>query len=254
MSAEQVTPNGSALTVDRLTSIRDFVEQMITLVGEHPECELKKDWRRNTAYHRAEVVKDIQATANSAIAPDKEKYIVVGADEATRTITGCNPADYDDASLRQLLEQYLDPVPEFETLSLRSSAGLDFVVLRFPFQDNRPIVAKGRIQGDRNQIHLDVGQIWIKPGGTETGSTGKRLVTSRQELINLINIEPRVRQEVEARVQKVLPEIRLEERTRLISPASSVLPVFTATDEEFESYVEQLLVAANLNHLNIALD
>jgi len=32
------------------------------------------------------------------------------------------------------------------------------------------------------------------------------------------------------------------------------LPVFTATDEEFESYVEQLLVAGNLGHLNIALE
>ena len=90
------------------------------------------------------MVKDIQATANSAVTRDKEKYIVVGADQQTRTITGCNPADYDDASIRQLLEQYLDPVPEFEVLSLKSSANVDFVVLRFPYQENRPIYARDK--------------------------------------------------------------------------------------------------------------
>src|SRR6185369_6993825 len=117
--------------------------------------ELKKNWPRNTPYHKAEVVKDIQATANSSIPVGKDKYIVVGADQQTRTITGCNPNDYDDASIRQLLEQYLDPVPEFEVLSLKSSANLNFVVLRFPYQKARPFFAKAQIRGDRNQIYLD---------------------------------------------------------------------------------------------------
>ena len=61
------------------------------------------------------------------------------------------------------------------------------MVLRFPYQENRPIYAKGQIRGERNQIYLDVGQVWVKPGGTETGSTGKRLVSSHQELLGLIN-------------------------------------------------------------------
>jgi hypothetical protein len=148
----------------------------------------------------------------------------------------------------------LDPVPEFEVLSLKSSANVDFVVLRFPYQENRPIYAKGQIRGDRNQIHLDVGQIWIKPGGADTGSTGKRLVSSRQELLRLINIEPRVSHEVELRLQQLLPQIRLEERTRLSTGENVILPVFTATDAEFESYVEQLIVGEKINHLNVVLE
>ena len=73
------------LVVDRATRIRDYIENLIALVGEHPECELKTNWTRGTPFHRAEVVKDIQATANS-VAPDKEKYIVVGVDEQTRAM------------------------------------------------------------------------------------------------------------------------------------------------------------------------
>lgn len=241
------------LAVDRAVRIRDYVEKLVSLVGEHPECELKTSWTRGTPFHRAEVVKDIQATANS-VAPNKEKYIVVGVDQQTRAITGCNPADYDDASIRQLLEQYLDPVPEFEVLSLKSSSDVDFVVFRFPHQENRPIFAKAQIRGDNNRIHLDVGQVWIKPGGAETGSTGKRLVSSREELVGLVNIEPRVMHEVDMRIQQRLPDIKLEERTRLGAPENAVLPVFTATDEEFEAYVEQLLVGEKINHLHIALE
>jgi hypothetical protein len=246
--------NTTGLAVDRATAIRDYVEQIISVLGEHPECELKRDWPRNTPFHKAELVKDIQATANSAITPGKEKYIVVGADQQTRTITGCNPVDYDDASIRQLLEQYLDPVPDFEVLSLKSSANADFVVLRFPYQENRPIYAKGQIRGERNQLYLDVGQVWIKPGGVDTGSTGKRLVSSRHELLGLINVEPRVSHEVELRLQQLLPQIRLEERTRLSTGENMILPVLTATDEEFESYVEQLLVGEKANHLSVALE
>ncbi len=254
MAENEPQQNTTGQAVERATRIRDYVEQLITLLGEHPECELKTSWRRDTAFHKAEMVKDIQATANSAVTPNKEKYIVVGADQQTRTITGCNPADYDDASIRQLLEQYLDPVPDFEVLSLKSTANVDFVVLRFPYQENRPIYAKGQIRGEGNRIHLDVGQLWVKPGGADTGSTGKRLVSSRQELLGLINIEPRVSHEVELRLQQLLPQIRLEERTRLSSSENSVLPVLTSTDEEFESYVQQLLVGEKVNQLHVALE
>jgi hypothetical protein len=254
MSDTEPAPEPRQVTVDRATRIRDYVEQLIALVGEHPECEVKKNWPRNTPFHRAEMVKDIQATANSVIAPMKEKYIVVGADQETRTITGCNPSDYDDASIRQLLEQYLDPVPEFEVLALKSSTGVDFVVIRFPFQDGRPIFAKAQIRGERNQIYLDVGQVWVKPGGADTGSTGKRLVSSRQELLGLINLEPMVGHEVTLRLEKLLPEIRLEERTRLGVIENNVLPVLTSTDEEFELYVEQLLVGNKINQLNVGVE
>src|SRR5437868_4378643 len=108
---------------ERAIRIRDHIERMIKELGEHPECELKGSWRRDTQYHKAEIVKDIQATANSAIVPNREKYIVVGADQTSRKIVGCNHTDFDDASIRQLLETYLDPVPEYEVLQLKSSEG-----------------------------------------------------------------------------------------------------------------------------------
>jgi|ERR1041384_191716 hypothetical protein len=249
---EQQSSEGLALA--RAVRIRNYVEQLVAAVGEHPECELKKSWLRNTPFLRAEMIKDVQATSNSAIDPDKEKFIAIGVDEQTRTITGCNPADYDEAGIRQLLEQYLDPVPEYEVLSLQSSTGVDFVVMRFPFQPKRPIVAKSQIRDDRNRVLLDAGQIWIKPGGPNTAGTGKRLVNSRQELIELINVEPRVKREVESRLEQLLPEIRLEERTRLQAREAAIVPVLTATDEEFESYVEQLLAAERLSHLRVVLE
>lgn len=242
------------LALARAVRIRDYIEQLVAAVGEHPECELKKSWLRNTPFLRAEMIKDVQSTANSAIDPDKEKFIAIGIDEQTRTITGCNPADYDEAGIRQLLEQHLDPVPEYEVLSLKSSAGVDFVVVRFPFQQNRPIVAKAQIKDDKNRILLDAGQIWLKPGRSGTTGTGRRLVNSRQELIELINIEPRVKREVEGRLEQLLPEIRLEERTRLRSTEATIVPVLTTTDEEFESYVEQLLAGERLNHLRVVLE
>ena len=249
---EQQPSEGLALA--RAVRIRNYIEQLVVAVGEHPECELKRSWLRNTPFLRAEMIKDVQATANSAIDTDKEKFIAIGVDEQTRTITGCNPADYDEAGIRQLLEQYLDPFPEYEVLSLQSSAGVDFVVVRFPFQPYRPIVAKAQIKDEKNRILLDAGQIWLKPGGANTTGTGKRLVNSRQELIDLIDVEPRVQREVEARLEQLLPEIRLEERTRLQARENTIVPVLTATDEEFESYVEQLLAAERLNHLRVALE
>lgn len=251
-SSDQQPSEGLALA--RAVRIRNYIEQLVAAVGEHPECELKTSWLRNTPFLRAEMIKDVQATANSAIDTDKEKFIAIGVDEQTRTITGCNPADYEEAGIRQLLEQYLDPVPEYEVLSLQSRAGVDFVVVRFPFQPNRPIVAKSQIKDEKNRILLEVGQIWIKPGGANTAGTGKRLVNSRQELIELINIEPRVKREVEARLEQLLPEIRLEERTRLQTREATIVPVLTATDEEFESYIEQLLAGERLNHLRVALE
>jgi hypothetical protein len=254
MSSSESEQPSEGLALARAVRIRNYIEQLVAAVGEHPECELKKSWLRNTPFLRAELIKDIQATANSAIDPDNEKFIAIGVDEQTRTITGCNPADYDEAGIRQLLEQYLDPVPEYEVLSLQSNAGVDFVVVRFPFQPNRPIVAKAQIKDERNRILLAAGQIWLKPGGANTAGTGKRLVNSRQELIDLINIEPRLKREVESRLEQLLPEIRLEERTRLQASEATIVPVLTANDEEFESYIEQLLAGERFNHLRVVLE
>src|SRR5262249_12264986 len=70
-------------TLDRAQRIQDYVEQMIATLGEHPECELKSEWRRDNLYFKAEFIKDVQSIANSAIQEGGEKDIVVGAYEGT---------------------------------------------------------------------------------------------------------------------------------------------------------------------------
>lgn len=241
-------------TVDRVKRIQEFVEEMIELVSEHPECELKKTWERSSFYHKAEFIKDIQSIANSAIPVDKEKYIAVGVDESTREIIGCNHQDFNEAHIRQLLEGYLDPVPEFEVLHLKSSKNIDYVVVRIPYQVNKPFIAKTQLMGEQKRIHLQQGEIWVKPGGLTTGSTGKRLVTTRSEIIAMIDHENIINKEVNNRLNQLLPEIRLVERTRIQANNFSSLLILSSSDQDFESYFEQILADNNAIQFNILIE
>lgn len=240
--------------LDRIQRIQRYVEVMIAEAGEHPECELKREWRRNTPYLKAEFVKDIQSVANSAIPEDRDKYIVVGADDEKRTILGCNHAEFDEASIRQLLEAHLDPVPEFEVLRLRTTTCTDYVILRIPHQSNRPFVAKLSIR-ENQHAYLIEGQIWIKPGGAHTGSTQKRLVTTRAEMLSLFdNIEALVEGRVTERLSQLIPDIRLEERTRVQGRTLNSVSALTSTDLEFEYYLEQLLGVGNETQFNLIVE
>lgn len=237
-------------TLDIALRIRDYIENMIATLGEHPECELKLTWQRNSAYHKAEFVKDIQATANSAISEDKDKYIVVGVNQGTKIIEGCSHSDFDDAAIRQFLENYLDPFPDFEVLCLQASNGKDFVVLRFPHQIKKPFISKSQIK-DNTKVYLEEGEIWLKPGSAETGSSGKRRIRSRAEIIGLIDIEPYVKLAVSERLEKVVPIIRLEERTRLQGQGINSISALASSDEEFQSHIEQLFLNPSGNHVGV---
>lgn len=233
-------------TLDRALRIGDYIEKLISTIGEHPECELKREWRKTDLRDKAEFIKDIQATANSLIPEDKEKYIVVGADEKTRQIVGCNHSAYDDADIQQLLENYLDPVPDFDVLRLRSANNVDYVVLRFPHQPNRPFVAKASIiDSQKQKIYLREGEIWLKPSGAVTSSSGKRLVKSRTELISLIDMTPHIQKAIADTREQLIPIIRLEERTRLQGQTTDHISALTSSDEEFQSHIEQLLLNPN---------
>jgi len=112
--AEDSEDEKQETTLERIKSVSAYIEELIFTTGEHPECELKTTWMRASPYHKAEFIKDIQSTANSFIPNNKEKYIVVGADAKTREIIGCDPLEFDEAPIRQLLESHLDSVPTFE--------------------------------------------------------------------------------------------------------------------------------------------
>jgi len=227
---------------------------MIAQTGEHPECELKSEWRRDTPYLKAEFVKDIQSIANSSIPENSDNYIVVGADDVKREIVGCNHADFDEAPIRQLLESHLDPTPEFEVLRPKTTEGVAYVILRVPHQPNRPFVAKRSIR-EKPYVHLAEGQIWIKPGGANTGSTQKRLVTTRAEILSLFdNTEALVESRVTDRLNQLIPDIRLEERTRVQGRTLNSVSALTSTDMEFEYYLEQVLGVGNETQFSLIVE
>ena len=237
--------------LERAERVAIYVEKLITAVGEHPECELKGSWKRDTPFLKAEFIKDIQATANSEIPIDTEKYIVVGADETSRTIVGCSYDEFDDAKVRQLLENYLDPVPDFEVLRLKSLNGDDFVVFRFPHQTKGPFIVTTNIFDDKKKCHLAEGQISVKRNGS---SWQNKLLKSRSDLLRMIDIEDFVKREVEQRLAHLIPEIRIEERTRIGNAGFGAIPSFTSTDQEFELYVEQIIAASDAARFNILLE
>ena len=238
-------------TLERIKSVSAYIEELIFTTGEHPECELKTTWMRTSPYLKAEFIRDIQSTANSFIPKDKEKYIVVGADAKTREIIGCDPLEFDEAPIRQLLESHLDSVPTFEIMSPKSSKnGKDFVVLRFPYQTRQPYVVKKSIVDEKQKFHLKEGEIWIKP----TDSTGKRLIASRDDLLRMIEIESLVNAEVERRLADLIPQIREEERSRVAGGGFGAVPAQTSTDDEFEIYVEQLIGSSDGSRFYILLE
>lgn len=101
-------------------------------------------------------------------------------------------------------------------------------------------------------MYLSEGEVWHKPGGPTTGRTGKQRATTREAFIAMLDIEAVVHNAATERINQMLPTIRIEERSRLGS--SSVIPALTATDDEFQLYVEQALTSDNEIKFNILLE
>jgi hypothetical protein len=59
---------------------------------------------------------------------------------------------------------------------------------------------------------------------------------------------------VNDRINQILPQIRLEERTRIQSQTVNAVSAHTMTDEEFETYIVQVLTSGNESHFNILIE
>jgi hypothetical protein len=157
---------------ERATGYKEEVEKVVRDVGEHPLYELKRSCSFQTLAEKIEFVKDIQSIATSRI--QTEKFLVIGADAATKTFQPVqNLTEFDEAAVRQLLERYLNPVPDFELLQLTSSDGCPYVLFVVPKQKRRRILAKVTVEdstGSKNKLLLRDGDLW-----TKGASTGKRL-------------------------------------------------------------------------------
>ncbi len=248
--AQEEKEQSAPMLSERASRYRAEVEKVVREVGEHPLFELKRRYEFGKICDKIEFVKDIQSIATSKI--DSEKYLVVGADEQARCFVNVDNIDeFDEAKLRQQLEKYLDPVPLFELFSLTSSDGKNFVLLIFPRQKSRRILAIKTVNDDstgKSKMLIREGDLW-----TKGSSTGKRLATREdwdeiyEEVIEL-ETERRTRQRVAHFLERATTEKKLQ-----TSYGVSVLPTFTS-DEEFGALVESICVSQDRMRFGVLLE
>lgn len=219
-------------------------------MGEHPLFELKRSCALEDLEDKIENIKDIQSICTSKI--ESERYLVIGADARTRGFVDVgNLGDFDEAKIRQQLEKYLEPVPQFEVLPLQTSDGVNFVLFVFPRQRTRRIVAKVTVEHETlkgRKVLIREGDLW-----TKGESTAKRLATAKdwddiyEDAIEL-ETERRTRQ----RTAHFLERVTAEDRLRNTQGSPSV-PSAT-TDEEFRVLVENICVAQDRARFAVLLE
>jgi hypothetical protein len=226
------------------------VEKVVRAVGEHPQYELKRSCSMKDLKDRIEFVKDIQSIATSRI--EYEKFLIIGADAGTKSFVPVqNVNEFDEASVRQLFEKYLNPVPEFELFQLQTSDGSPFVVFVIPKQKNRRILARVTVEepnDPKRKILIREGDLWTK--GT---STGKRLAKPDDwdEIYEDI-----VESEVERRTrQRTAHELDLAVAREKLRPfvGEFSLPGYF-TDNEFQALMEDLCGTQNKSKLKVLLE
>jgi hypothetical protein len=209
---------------------------------------MKRSCSLATLAGKIEFVKDIQSIATSRI--QTEKFLVIGADAATKTFRAVqNTNEFDEADVRQVLDKYLSPVPEFELFQMTSSNGCPFVLIVIPKQKSRRIVARVTVDDPSDmkpKTLLREGDLW-----TKGASTGKRLAKSGdwdeiyEEFIE-IETERRTR-------QRTAHALELATARAKVRPDHSSLPSFF-TDDEFQALMEELCSAQDRARFNVLLE
>jgi BMFP domain-containing protein YqiC len=235
---------------ERATEYRLEVEKVVREVGEHPLYELKRSCSFRNLADKIEFVKDIQSIATSRI--PAEKFLVIGADAATKTFQAVqNLNEFDEAAIRQLLDKYLSPVPDFELFQMTSSDGCPFVLFVIPKQKRRRILAKVTVEdssASNPKVLLREGDLW-----TKGASTGKRLAKTEDwdEIYEEV-IETEAERRTRQRTAHALELATAREKVRP-SFGQSSLPSFF-TDEEFQALLEDLCSAEDKARFNVLLE
>jgi hypothetical protein len=235
---------------ERATGYKEEVEKVVREVGEHPLYELKRSCSFRNLAEKIEFVKDIQSIATSRI--ETEKFLVIGADATTKTFQPVqNLTEFDEATVRQLLDRYLNPVPDFELFQLTSSDGCPYVLFVVPKQKRRRILAKVTVEDSTDskpKVLLREGDLW-----TKGASTGKRLAKPDDwdEIYEEV-IETETERRTRQRTAHALELATAREKVRP-SYAQSSLPSFF-TDEEFQALMEDLCSAQDRARFNVLLE
>jgi hypothetical protein len=235
---------------DRVEKYRQEVERVVREIGEHPLFELKHSCSFKLLKEKIEFVKDIHSIATSRI--ETEKFLVVGADDASHSFHPVqNLNEFDEATVRQLLERYLNPVPDFEVFQLTSSDGHPFVLFVIPEQKTRRILARVTVEDSTDmkpRLLLRDGDLW-----TKGASTGKRLAKPEDwDEIYEEKIEAEAEQRTRQRTAHSLDLALAREKVRSVPSASSLPSYFT--DTEFQALMEELCSTENISKFKLLLE
>src|SRR5271165_3231729 len=235
---------------ERASRYKAEVENVVKEIGEHQLYELKRSCVLSNLEEKIEFVKDVQSICTSRI--ESEKFLIVGADARAKCFVNVNNlAEFDEAKLRQQLEKYLDPVPTFEALTLTSSDRKDFVLLVFPQQRTRRILATKTVMDDstgRPKLLIREGDLW-----TKGNSTGKRLAT-RQDWDEIYEdiVEREAEKRTRQRTAHLLERATVQEKLRSDYGLVSV-PAF-GTDEEYKTLIESLCISRDSGRFRALLE
>lgn len=234
--------------------VEEYCREVQTLVKqgiEHPRFEFKRSLSvsRDNLDDRLDFIKLLQGAANAE--PGVERCIVVGGDPREKLFYPVsNAAEFDEATVWDIVSKYLDPAPRFHVFNgLQTDDRQAFVLLVLEANQPRPIVVKTEGKKTDGKVRLRVGDIWVKKG------TGLH-PASRADLDSMY----RLRMEEEA-------EHRARQRFKHFSELSVVTQTFHAaairrpTREllvgpplELQTYAEDLIGGRDYQRLRMLLE